>query len=401
MAATAEILPLIQAASGSAAAVPLRLTAARLIGLDLLTPQIGYTYGYRHGRFTVWRTRDGGRVWRRDTVPGVPEAADASVPSPTVEFLGPQTGWIAWIVPHQKFSTLMVLRTTNAGWNWQPSSTRVSRVMSMVKQIDFVSRQIGWIRAFSMGAAMAGDTDIFRSTDRGASWTLMSASSGYIPNPQRTPQALPAFDASMPMTFANATDGWAAVGSFVAPIARAAVYRTDDAGTRWHPVALPVPHGYGSDATIALPPVVAGTAGTVLMQYQGRVNAVVTYGTHDGGAAWTVRSAIVLKASQSPLHASFISPSRGWIIDDAAGWFAATANGGRTWSPIRIRGVLRSASRHGYRVATLQMRSVTAGWILLQRVNPVTSAVQTQVLTTRDGGATWMTEVVTHGTMPS
>lgn len=66
---------------------------------------------------------------------------------------------------------------------------------------------------------------------------------------------------------------------FFTSTGQATVYHTRDADARWHPFALPVPHGYDQDATLALAPT---TAGTVLMQHQDRANAMVSCRTHNG-----------------------------------------------------------------------------------------------------------------------
>ena len=400
-ASTIGFAPTTLAAPAPAGTGPLRLASARLTGMDMGTPSIGYAYGYMDGRFALWRTSDGGTAWTRYAVPGAPRANDPSAIPPTLSFLGPQTGWMAWIVPNKKSSTLTVLRTTTGGRLWRRSVTTIARAMSMVEQIDFTSAQNGWIRAFSGGEMMQGDTDIFRTTNQGASWTLMSAASGYIPNSNATPKALPELDEPMPMTFTNANDGWAAVGNLVVATASASLYHTTDAGARWHQIALTVPKPYDRYATIGYAPVFSGAIGTVLMQYQGLSNHLIAYGTTNGGTTWTIKSALALSKSQYDLQSSFINPNRGWIIDDAATRFATTANGGRTWSSIRVTGVLRSATERGYRVVNLQMNNDVTGWILLQQVNGMTSAVQSRLLKTTDGGATWVTELTSHGTIPA
>lgn len=393
------------AATAMAAPAPggttlLRESSARIISVDMVTPSIGYVDGYQEGRFVLWRTNDGGRTWTRYAVPGAPRARNSTTTTPTVSFLGPNVGWIAWIVPAKTSNTLTVLRTTTGGRLWHRSVTPIAHAMSMVEQVEFISGQDGWIRAFSGGAMMQGDTDIFRTTNQGASWTLMSAASGYVPNPHPTPQALPAMDEPMPMTFTSTRDGWVAVGNFVVSTASASLYHTTDAGARWVQMALSVPKAYSRESTIGFTPIFAGLHGTVLMQYQGQSNRLIAYNTRNGGSTWTIGSTMPLKRSQYAIQSSFINPRRGWIMDDAMTRFDSTTSSGKTWSPIPVSEVLQSASRHGYRVENLQMTSPSTGWLLLQQVNGITSATKSLLLKTADGGTTWKTTLTADGTLP-
>jgi len=357
------LTPTALAASVPSAPSFVPLSSARLMAVDMVTPTVGYTDGYQHGQFVLWRTNDAGSHWTRYAVPGSPLAKNPNTTTPTVSFLGPQIGWIAWIVGNQKSSTLTVLRTTTGGRLWRRSVTILPRAMSMVEQLDFTSTKTGWIRAFSGGVMMQGDTDILRTTNQGASWTIMSAAGGYVPNPQPTPNALPAMDEPMPMTFTNATDGWVAVGNLVVATASASLYHSTDAGARWIQLALPIPKAYEGNYTIGFTLVVSGTRGTVLMQYQGRSESdhVLTYGTTDGGATWTIKSVLAFDRSQFARQSSFIHADRGWLVDDALTRFDATSNGGKAWSSIPITGVLQSASEHEYRVENLQMTSNSTG----------------------------------------
>lgn len=397
------LTPTALAASVPSAPSLVPLSSARLMAVDMVTPTVGYTDGYQHGQFVLWRTNDAGGRWTRYAVPGSPLAKNPNTTTPTVSFFGPQIGWIAWIVGNQKSSTLTVLRTTTGGRRWRRSVTMLPRAMSMVEQLDFTSTKTGWIRAFSGGAMMQGDTDILRTTNQGASWTIMSAASGYVPNPHPTPNALPAMDEPMPMTFTNATDGWVAVGNLVVATASASLYHSTDAGARWIPLALPIPKDFEGNNTIGFTPVFSGPRGTVLMQYQGKSESdhVLTYGTTDGGATWTIKSVLALDPSQFALQSSFINADRGWLVDDALTRFDATSNGGKTWSSIPISGVLQLASEHGYRVENLQMTSNSTGWLLLQRINGGTSATKSLLLKTTDGGAIWERAMAANGTWPA
>ncbi len=381
--------------------VPFELSTARLMGVDMVTATIAYADGYQNGHFVLWRTNDGWSTWAEYAVAGSPLAKNPKTTTPTVSFLSPNIGWIAWIVPNQNSSTLTVLRTTTGGRVWDRSVIHIARAMSMVEQVDFTSANDGWIRAFSGGAMMQGDTDIFRTTNQGASWTLVSAAGGYVPNPHPTSNALPALDEPMPMTFTSPDAGWVAVGNLVVSTASASLYHTTDSGARWLQIALPVPKADDRDSTIGFTPAFSGMQGTVLMQYQGKSNHLIVYGTANGGSSWTIKSELALDRSQFAWQTSFANPEHGWIIDDAATRFEETADGGRTWAELPIAGILRSAAQRGYRVVTLQMITKTSGSLLLQQVNGVTSATKSLLLHTTDGGATWEPTLAAHGVWPS
>ena len=360
-----------------------------LSSIQFLNPRVGFATGYEDKRFSLWRTGDGGSVWQVDPIPGAPTFHFQT--PPVVLFGSANVGWAAWITYGNTGSALTVLRTADGGKHWAKDAQRISPIMHYVEQLDFISNKDGWIRAFSGGVMNQGDTSIYRTTNGGKTWTLVSAATGYVPNKQATPYALPEWDEPMPIDFTSAQDGWAAVGNIETQNSTATLYHTSTSGREWYPIRLPVPHAYQNNyVTVEYPPMFQGTAGTVLVQFSaGSNDDIVSYHTSNGSKSWTMRSSLTLAEYDNQVF--FLNPRVGWIISASGSPMERTVNGGKSWSKIPMAGALKQAVQDGFTVSQLAMATVTAGWMLLNRDNPVTGVPASKLLQTTDGGHTWTT----------
>ncbi len=366
--------------------------ASFLTAIDMTDPQTGFDAGYWHNRFSVWTTDDGGSRWVRHAVPWVPKYdPNQGSPAPTVLFVSTKMGWIAWIAKVGQVNRLTVLRTTDGGRTWTRHMQEVLPVANYVQQISFSSDQNGWIRTFSGGAMNQGDTSIFGTTNRGQSWKLMSSTGGYVPNKKATPHALPEFDVPMPMVFTNANEGWIATGNFMlTQKSIAMLYHSTTAGRTWYPIRLPVPRPFQRKffATVGYQPVFSGESGTIPFEFMGRPNALVSYHTTNGGKAWTAGTTVSL-GNQLPLVSCFLNPNIGWIVGSTGTDLVRTHNAGQSWSSVPVTGALASMLYDGYSVQQLNMVTPEVGWMMVENVNGISSAVSTRVLKTINGGLTW------------
>ena len=216
----------------------------------------------------------------------------------------------------------------------------------------------------------------------------MSSTSGYIPNKQATPHALPEYDVPMPMVFTSSRDGWVAVGNLLTPQTEATLYHTTTAGTAWYPIRLPVPstlqHGYGTEG---YQPIFSHDIGTVVFQYMGTRNEIVSYRTANNGETWTASTPVFLGKAGNVLS-YFLNPNVGWIMGNS-GLLERTTNGGHTWSKIHIVGQLPAMLHQGYSIQQLDMVNRTVGWMMVEKENGMTAAVTTRILKTINGGRTW------------
>lgn len=358
--------------------------------MDMVNAQTGFVAGYWHNHFSIWKTTDGGLQWNRDSVPWIPKyIPNLGLSPPTVLFVSPSTGWVAWIVNSMNRNQLTVLHTTDGGRSWTRHLQKVFPVANYVQQISFWSAKDGWIRAFSGGVMNQGDTSVFHTTNAGQSWRLVSFTGGYIPNKQATPHALPEFDVPMPMVFTSPREGWVAVGNVVmTQTSQATLYRTTTEGKAWYPIHLPVPkplqHGY---ATVGFQPVFSHYDGTVIFQYMGARNKIESYRTTNGGKTWTANTPLLFGKYQ-PVILYFLNPEIGWVVG-SSGLMECTENGGQSWSDMRISGDLPGMLHNGYTIQKLDVVSPTVGWMMVEDENGMTSGVTTRILKTNDGGQTW------------
>ena len=356
--------------------------------IDMINPRVGYVVGYLNNQFRIWKTRDGGGNWKVEVIPGVPTYnSNSGFPPPSMSFVSPSTGWIAWIVNVHNHNRLMVCRTADGGRIWTQHSQVVLPAANYVQQICFWSAQDGWIRAFSGGASNQGDMSVFHTIDGGQSWKLVSSATGYILNKQATPHALPEYDVPMPMVFTSPRDGWAAVGNVQR--SEATLYRTTTAGTAWYPVHLPVPRSLRrSYATEGYQPVFAGNAGTVIFQYMSRHSEIVSYYTNNSGRTWLARRPISLGNHYQTALPCFVSPQVGWVAG-GSGPMLRTEDGGRTWSRMHVSGELSDLLHHGYTIQNFDMVSAMVGWMMVENENGMAGEVTTRILKSSNGGRTW------------
>lgn len=179
---------------------------------------------------------------------------------------------------------------------------------------------------------------LYATDDGGATWRLLDATG--LPGVGGAPGAL---------GFATGARGWAAgpAGTPTGPNPPA-VYRTSDGGETWTASALPTPEG-------GWPPGSTFDIGPVTVAPDGRGQALLTE-----LEPWEYRQVVL------------------------SHWVASTADGGATWSaPRRVPGV---PPRTGVGLS-VGAADGTASWAWSAN----------ELLTTRDGGATWTTLAVPRG----
>jgi photosystem II stability/assembly factor-like uncharacterized protein len=324
---------------------------AEFTWLRMVSPTAGWAVVVGRSKSLVVRTDDAGQHWRDI--------------SPTAQLLPTATlAWdtnIAWVA-YSSPSGAFVYRTIDGGRTWERSS-RLPTDRQPFGWLDFIDRTHGWFVAIT-GAALGRETSqVFRTTDAGANWALMSESQLSEIGPS-TPGSLPTCDLTGAL-FLNATTGWVA-GTCNGP--GPALWITRDAGRTWQQQPLPVSGSYQSAYA---PTFFSAIDGAVVVQ---NASTTAIYTTGDGGQRWTLRSTL-----PSPdIGVAFLDASRWWYVDAGSRQLFQSTDAGRHWSPLGTIGMLG-------RIDRLQFVNEQVGFAV-----EVAPQGQNQLLQTADGGLTWV-----------
>src|SRR5947209_17036131 len=163
-------------------------------------------------------------------------------------------------------------------------------------QVQCVNAQDGWVLAdFGGGAAGSQAVNIFRSTDGGRTWSIVT------PRPGNPPGSLPFSGHKSGMGWASATTGWVA-GCICAAENTVLLYRTQDGGVNWQPQSLPLP---SLQAVITTQPPVffSATEGLLPVTFSnGKGGILAVYATRDGGTTWSHFTLLSISMTGSAWH---------------------------------------------------------------------------------------------------
>jgi photosystem II stability/assembly factor-like uncharacterized protein len=240
-------------------------TAASLRGVSAVDDRTAWASG---ANGTVLRTLDGGATWTVIPVPGG-EKTDFR----DIEAFGTDEAVIMGIDRPAR-----IFRTTDGGRTWALAFTDDTPGIFLDGMAFFDDRN-----GLAFGDPMDGRFFLIATPDGGASWTPLPAASRPA---AREGEA--AFAASGTSAFARLRDVWLVTGGTVSR-----VWRSEDRGRRWEPVASGLLQGLSS-------------AGGFSVAFLDRRSGIVVGGDYRAEAA-------------------------------PAGNAAVTADGGRTWAPVGDR----------------------------------------------------------------
>ncbi len=273
----------------------------------------------------VWKTTDGGMIWKpiSDAVPVASIGALAVSPSnPDVVYIG--TGDVSEVGGSVNAGS-GVYKSTDAGATW----THVGLDNTWhIGALWIDPRDPNLVVVAALGHTFAKDADrgIFKTTDGGASWkkTLFKD--------EETGAIDVAFDA------ANPKIGFATVwGHYVAPGAtgavlngtnRGAVYKTTDEGDTWTVI-----DGHG------LPADRVGRSGVAVTNRGERVFAIMAaqpgsglYRSDDGGASWQKATADPRIVGNGYFSKVYVDPNNADVVYVMQTSMYRSADGGRTFT---------------------------------------------------------------------
>lgn len=327
----------------------------------------------------LWRTTDGGANWREVTPPTLPGSLGQG--GFTSFFLDANHAWIAAASRGGSGNSgysVAILSTADGGRTWkQGASVPADDPAMSPPSLYFLDSADGWLLLSVMNTndPVAPPT-IYRTSDGGLSWSLMSSSPGRAPA-----------GCGQQMSFADVSTGWLA-GICDQNVPNLLV--THNSGVTWQAQPLPLATLHiGCPCAFFDPPhffdrlhgslVLHGSPGALLV-------------TSDGGRTWSARSL----PGEAQITVDFVDLNHGWAIAGSSdqltktGSLASpslalplyhTSDGGLTWTLVPTDLLLQSADG---RIDTLYFVDVTNGFAI--RVN---TGGASQSLKTTDGGRTW------------
>jgi photosystem II stability/assembly factor-like uncharacterized protein len=279
----------------------------------------------------VEHSTDGGGTWAFSALPGCLQACGAI---PSLSFVDAQHGYAA--VGADASGTTRLFSTDDGGTTWEPRSELPHAGDG--PSIVFSSVEDGWVvtgptfgsYAQDMGQATDPGGSLFRTEDGGVTWSPVAG--------------LPRKDIYELPTFFNARDGVMPGRAPGAPAQSPIVFVTDDGGTSW--IARHVPAAAGgitARGSIAAGPPFAALSPTDWKLYVGPT----LYTTNDAGASWqSIRPTPVARAGTVAAIA-FSSRLQGMAMVQQPGCPASTtggcvpvlmgtSDGGLHWRPLTL-----------------------------------------------------------------
>ncbi len=326
---------------------------------------------------SILHTVDGAATWT-DVTPKYPKQ---SLFQFSTEFLDATHAWSAIPVGGTQ-SQLQVFRTTDAGQTWQSTTVDFGNQYNVTgSQITFLDAQHGWIMVGMGAAAGSMEAAILRTSDGGATWSLLSTA---LPTGPSSTNQLPFGGLKSGVGFPDTSTGYISGTTYANN--RAWFYVTHDGGRTWRSQTLPLPQHVGDgQLSLSVPQFFNANDGilTVIgfMPFTGAHDGFAVYVTHDGGATWNVGTPL----TPVPQASTFIDSQHGWTSNYEGKIIQFTSDSGQHW--LRITPT-STTSFKGF--LSFSFVSSTAGWAigttdLMHPDNPGTNVL----LKTNDGGHSW------------
>ena len=298
-------------------------SALSISNIQMLTSTQGWAIGLAvGGGDSVLITTDSGTHWQDVTPPGVSATTFTSY-----YFLDTSRAWLA--IPTADGASISIYSTSDGGQSWQ-SGTPIELPNGGAGSLDFVDSQYGWFFV-SLGAAQGSEAvELFRTTDGGMNWEIVSLTSGDAA--QSTSGSLPFTCTKTGISFMNDSLGWAAGSCSSGPLF---FYQSRNTGITWQAQTPPPPAGYPQDlfsncnCSTTKPEFISPQDGHFLLIVSGKLSAAFLYVTNDGGTTWNPYPL----PTNTPLgQPDFIDQSTGFVTDGKL--LYVSQDGGQDWNQV-------------------------------------------------------------------
>jgi photosystem II stability/assembly factor-like uncharacterized protein len=322
---------------------------------------------------SVLMTRDGGRTWREVTPPELfPDGVEVEAFG---AFPDVQTAWVIFSLDSKISPEASVWYTSDAGQTWTAGPALSHTVYGDVVWAEFATfdTSTGWmaIRGAWAGAGSHFNAQLYRTTDGGGTWNLLTA-------PDTMDIASQDFTG---LVFNAKQTGWLTWQFFGAYMSWPASYATtSDGGSTWVSHDLPVPadnpdlynkYWYCNPYQTNL---LSATSVRLLVACSGNdlPDIGYLYATENGGSTWQTHALPVVPKMNQGDELIFFDPNHAYLLGQS---MYSTTDGGLTWKLITT-----VAWDH----AQFDLITDQVGWAIVS-IGDLPSAL----VKTSNGGKTW------------
>jgi photosystem II stability/assembly factor-like uncharacterized protein len=347
-----------------AAGASLRLVESpAIIDLDMFNEREGWAVTEAE----IVRTDDGGLTWYDVTPPGMDETGygvDAF-------FLDSGHAWIQKPAYDQFPNSGSLFRTLDGGRTWSEFTAPFSR-----GDLNFVDEDNGWVLADLGVGAGSNAVAVYRTSSGGANWERIYTND---PNDPDADDSLPLGGIKSDLVPLDADKAW--VTGVVYTPGEVYLYRSEDGGSSWTPVALALPPGaeqFELGIDNGQMKFVTGRDGYLAVHMAGNSIQTAVYITHDSGNSWSLTPNLIDGAGAS----AFLTEQDAIIYNGEE--FHVSADGAQSWS------VVQPDVLFGESFMDMDFVNPQSGWTIT--MDPSTN--HRSLYRTQDGGKTW------HPTVP-